>query len=72
MASLCRPKETAFAQKAAYSNGGREGNAVRVIYLDSLLLLNGAADYFLLRLTARLAGEGPRRLRLALGALLGA
>ena len=45
---------------------------MRVIYLDSLLLLNGAADYFLLRLTARLAGEGPRRLRLALGALLGA
>ncbi len=45
---------------------------MRVIYLDSLLLLNGAADYYLLRLTARLAGEGPRRLRLALGALLGA
>lgn len=43
-----------------------------VVYMDSLLLLNFAVNYLLLLASARLAGEGIRRLRLAAGAALGA
>lgn len=43
-----------------------------VVYIDSLFLLNWIVDYLLLLATARLSGEIIRRLRLALGAALGA
>ena len=42
-----------------------------VIYVDTLFLLNGVVDYLLLLCAARLAGEPLRRLRFALGAVLG-
>lgn len=43
-----------------------------VIYIDVLFLLNLAVDYLLLLAAARITGERIVRLRLALGALLGA
>ena len=43
-----------------------------VVYIDSLFLLNFVVNYLLLLSAARLAGEIIRRLRLALGAALGA
>ena len=43
-----------------------------VIYIDSLFLLNLIVDYLLLLAAAKLAGEPLRRLRLGLGAVLGA
>ena len=42
-----------------------------VIYIDTLFLLNALVDYLLLLAAARLAGEPLRRLRFALGAVLG-
>ena len=42
------------------------------VYLDELFLLNLVVDYLLLLAAGRLAGEGLRRPRLALGAALGA
>ena len=42
-----------------------------VIYVDTLFLLNAVIDYLLLLSAARLAGEPLRRVRFALGALLG-
>lgn len=42
-----------------------------VIYVDTLFLLNATVDYLLLLAAARLAGEPLRRLRFALGAVLG-
>lgn len=42
-----------------------------IIYVDTLFFLNAAVDYLLLLAAARLAGEPLRRLRFALGALLG-
>ena len=42
-----------------------------VIYVDTLFLLNAIVDYLLLLCSARLAGEPLRRLRFALGAVLG-
>ena len=45
---------------------------MRVVYIDRLFLLNLAADYFLLLLTARLGGAYPRRLRLLAGSAVGA
>ena len=42
-----------------------------VIYVDTLFLLNAVVDYLLLLASARLAGDPPRRLRFALGAVLG-
>lgn len=42
-----------------------------VIYVDTLFLLNALVDYLLLLAAARLAGEPLRRLRFALGAVLG-
>ena len=42
-----------------------------VIYVDTLFLLNAVVDYLLLLASARLAGEPLRRLRFALGAVLG-
>ena len=42
-----------------------------VIYVDTLFLLNAVVDYLLLLAAARLAGEPLRRLRFALGAVLG-
>lgn len=42
-----------------------------VIYIDTLFLLNAIIDYLLLLSAARLAGEPLRRLRFALGAVLG-
>ena len=42
-----------------------------VIYVDTLFLLNAIIDYLLLLSAARLAGEPLRRLRFALGAVLG-
>ena len=46
-------------------------SALRVVYLDSLFLLNGAIDYLLFLAAARLAGEPLRRLRFGLAAALG-
>lgn len=43
-----------------------------VVYIDSLFLLNLIVNYLLLLATAKLAGEVIRRLRLGLGAALGA
>lgn len=43
-----------------------------VVYIDSLFLLNLVVNYLLLLAAARLAGEVIRRLRLGLGAALGA
>ena len=43
-----------------------------VVYIDSLFLLNLIINYLLLLATAKLAGEVLRRLRLGLGAALGA
>lgn len=43
-----------------------------VVYIDSLFLLNLVVNYLLLLASARLAGEVIRRLRLGLGAALGA
>ena len=42
-----------------------------VIYLDSVFLLNGLMDYFLLLATSRLAGIAPRRGRCILAAIFG-
>ena len=42
-----------------------------VIYVDTLFLLNALVDYLLLLAAARLAGEPLRRVRFALGAILG-
>ena len=42
-----------------------------VLYVDTLFILNALVDYFLLLGAARLAGEPLRRLRFALGAVLG-
>ena len=41
------------------------------VYIDEVFLLNAIVDYLLLLSAARLAGEPFRRLRLALGAVLG-
>ncbi len=54
---------------AAKAAGG--GAGVTVIYVDTLFLLNALVDYLLLLGAARLAGERLRRLRFALGAVLG-
>lgn len=45
---------------------------MRVVYIDRLFLLNLAADYFLLLLTARIGGVYPKRRRLLLGSMVGA
>lgn len=45
---------------------------MRVVYIDRLFLLNLAADYFLLILTARIGGVYPKRRRLLLGSMAGA
>ena len=42
-----------------------------VVYVDSVFLLNGAMDYLLCLVTARLAGVPLRRRRYALAAMLG-
>ena len=44
---------------------------MRVIYVDTLFLLNAGVDYLLLLSAARLAGEPLRRLRFGAGAVLG-
>lgn len=44
---------------------------MRVVYVDTLFLLNAVIDYLLLLCSARLAGEPLRRLRFAAGAVLG-
>lgn len=48
------------------------GSAVTVVYIDVLFLLNLTVDYLLLLASARITGEMISRIRLALGALLGA
>ena len=50
---------------------GEEGEVMTVIYVDTLFLLNALVDYLLLLCAARLAGEPLKRLRFALGAVLG-
>ena len=50
---------------------GEEGEVMTVIYVDTLFLLNVLVDYLLLLCAARLAGEPLKRLRFALGAVLG-
>ena len=42
-----------------------------VVYLDSVFVLNGVMDYFLLLATAHLAGAPLRRWRFALAGVLG-
>lgn len=44
---------------------------MQVVYIDSLFVLNFFLDYIALLLTGKVAGEPLRRLRIALGALLG-
>lgn len=63
-----------FVTGAAYNQGQQRGggDAVTVIYIDVLFLLNLAVDYLLLLAAARITGERIVRLRLSLGALLGA
>lgn len=53
------------------SPAGRRWN-VTVVYLDLVFLLNLCVDYLMLLAAGRLAGEVLRRLRIALGAALGA
>ena len=50
---------------------GEEEKVMTVIYVDTLFLLNALVDYLLLLCAARLAGEPLKRLRFALGAVLG-
>lgn len=50
---------------------GEEEETMTVIYVDTLFLLNALVDYLLLLCAARLAGEPLKRLRFALGAVLG-
>ena len=57
---------------SAQSPGRERGTDMTVVYIDSLFLLNLIMDYLLLLAAAKLAGEPIRRLRLALGAALGA
>ncbi len=57
---------------SAQSPGRERGTDMTVVYIDSLFLLNLIVDYLLLLAAAKLAGEPIRRLRLALGAALGA
>lgn len=45
---------------------------MRVVYVDTLFLLNFIVDYFLLRLTAAVGGVYPKKRRLFLGAAVGA
>lgn len=45
---------------------------MRVVYIDSLFLLNFLLDHLALLLTGKVAGEPLRRLKISLGALLGA
>ena len=47
------------------------GGIVTVVYLDSVFVLNGVMDYFLLLATAHLAGAPLRRWRFALAGVLG-
>lgn len=49
----------------------QEGDAMTVVYVDSVFVLNAAMDYLLLLLTARLAGVPLRRRRYLLAALTG-
>lgn len=44
---------------------------MRVLYVDTLFLLNALVDYLLLLAAARLSGEPLRRLRFGMGAVLG-
>lgn len=48
------------------------GDALTVVYIDVLFLLNFTVDYLLLLASARITGEVISRPRLALGALIGA
>lgn len=48
------------------------GGKMRVVYIDSLFLLNFLLDYLALLLAGKVAGEPLRRLKMALGAFLGA
>ena len=52
--------------------GAKGGSRVTVVYADSVFLLNGAMDYVLLLVTARLAGIPLKRRRYLLAAALGA
>jgi stage II sporulation protein GA (sporulation sigma-E factor processing peptidase) len=45
---------------------------MRVLYIDTLFLINLAADYFLLLLTAKICGAAVKRWRAILSALFGA
>lgn len=45
---------------------------MRVVYVDTLFLLNLLVDFFLLRLTAAIGGVYPKQSRVLLGALVGA
>ena len=45
---------------------------MRVVYVDTLFLLNLLVDYFLLRLTASVGGVYPKFSRMFLGAMVGA
>jgi len=63
---------TAFFRSSSYNEVLFDGGmGMKVIYADTLFLLNGLVDYLLLLCSARLAGEPLHRLRFVLGAVLG-
>lgn len=70
MACLLRPL---FTEGLPYnkSNRTKGGEAVTVVYVDSVFVLNAAMDYLLLLVTGRLAGVPLRRRRYLAAALAG-
>ena len=67
----CLRFATAFTDRPPYNDPTKGGKAVTVVYVDSVFLLNGLMDYFLLLATAHLAGIPIHRGRYVLAALLG-
>ncbi len=71
-----RPAATHFAAGAGYNNHNKGGVPVNesgeVIYIDILLSINLAVNYFLLMASLRLSGRRPKRWRILLGAAIGA
>ena len=54
-----------------FAAGARYAHGMKIIYADSLVLLNAAVDYLLLLSAGKLCALPLRRWRMALGALWG-
>ena len=54
-----------------FASGAGYAHAMKIIYADTLVLLNIAVDYVLLLSAGKLCAAPLRRVRMALGALLG-